>query len=334
MPANLPPQYYELEREFKAEKDTAEKLRMAQELLAMMPKHKGTDKLQAEMKAKISKLKKELTGSTKKSGPTKSGQPDHIEREGAGQIIIIGAPNSGKSSLLDYFTNAKPLIGDYPYTTREPQPGMMDYESIQIQLIDTPPISPDLFETYILGLIRNADIVGLVIGLEHPGYEGRVRYVVDKLLERRIVLTNNPPDPDSPDIEPGMAYKKTIVIAHKIFDDEGRRREHNAKEIFPEMGIVETSILDDDMMENLRSEFYKALNIIRVYTKNPGHEPDYTDPIILKPDATVEDAAISLHKDFAYKLQYAKVWGEGKHDGQRVQKTFKLTDGDIIEFHI
>lgn len=334
MPANLPPQYYELEREFKAERDTAEKLRMAQELLAMMPKHKGTDKLQAEMKAKISKLKKELSGVSKKGGPAKSSQMDHIEREGAGQIILIGAPNSGKSSLLDYFTNARPLIGDYPYTTREPQPGMMDYESIQIQLIDTPPISPDLFETYLLGLIRNADIVGLVVGLETPGFGERVRFVVDKLLERRIVLTNNPPDPDSVEIEAGMAYKKALIIAHKIFDDDGKRRNHNLPEMFPGFTIVETSILDDEMMERLRSEFFKALNIIRVYTKNPGSEPDFTDPIILKPDASVEDAAIALHKDFAYKLQYAKIWGEGKHDGQRVQKTFKLIDGDIIEFHI
>jgi len=160
MPANLPPQYYELERTFKAERDPREKLRLAQELLAMMPKHKGTDKLQAEMKAKISKLKKQIdSGQKKGGGPSRTEQPDHIDKEGAGQVVFIGPPNSGKSSLLDALTNAKPLVADYPFTTREPQAGMMPYETISIQLVDTPPISPDLFETYLLGIIRNADLI-------------------------------------------------------------------------------------------------------------------------------------------------------------------------------
>lgn len=334
MPANLPPQYYELERTFKAERDPREKLRLAQELLAMMPKHKGTDKLQAEMKAKISKLKKQLDSSHRKGGgPSRTEQPDHIEKEGAGQVVFIGPPNSGKSSLLDVLTNARPLVADYPYTTREPQAGMMTYETISIQLIDTPPISPDLFETYLLGIIRNADMICTVCDVGASGCENGVRFVFDKLAERRVMLV--PRVPERHEVEDaGLAYKKTILVAHKIYDEQGEERARRLAEMYPGFVIVKTSILDDESLEEFKRELYRGLDIIRIYTKSVGHDPDFTDPIILKPGATVEDAAFTLHKDFAHKLQYAKLWGAGKFDGQRVNKSYVLTDGDVIEFHI
>ncbi|MCX6835405.1 MAG: 50S ribosome-binding GTPase, partial [candidate division Zixibacteria bacterium] len=168
MPANLPPQYYELEREFAKEKDPRERLRLAEELLRIMPKHKGTDHLQADMKTKIAKLKK-LVEVPKKGGAARQATlQDHVEREGAGQVILIGPPNSGKSSLVDAFTNAHPAIGDYPYTTREPQAGMMTFETVQLQLIDTPPISSEQYENYLGNLIRNADLVLLVCDLTDP----------------------------------------------------------------------------------------------------------------------------------------------------------------------
>ncbi|MEE9443950.1 MAG: GTPase [candidate division Zixibacteria bacterium] len=333
MPANLPPQYYELERVYKAERDPREKLRLAQELLAMMPKHKGTDKLQAELKTKISKLKKQIISGGVKSGAAKSASLDHIDKEGAGQVVLIGPPNSGKSSLVDALTNANPMIADYPYTTREPMAGMMLFETIQIQLVDTPPISPDMFEAWMLGIIRNADLICLVAGVGDDGFETRMQYVFDKLKERRVILIHTIPNPEDID-DPSLAYKRTIIAAHKIYDEGGEKRFSRFSELYPGFTVVGTSILDDETLERFKRTVFENLNIMRIYTKTIGHEPDFSDPIIVPLGSTVENAALMLHKDFAHKLQFAKIWGSGKYDGQRVQKSYVLQDKDIIEFHI
>ena len=212
MPANLPPQYYELEREFRQERDNREKLRLAQELLRMMPKHKGTDKLQADMKAKISKLRKLLDqGGSTQHGARQAAVPDHIDKEGAGQVIFIGAPNSGKSSLVDVLTHAEPVVADYPYSTREPLAGMMQFETVQIQLIDTPPISPDSYENYLSGLIRNADLVAIVADLGAEKFIDDIEFILGLLEEKRILL--RPESGEDPD-NPALCIKKTIVFSH------------------------------------------------------------------------------------------------------------------------
>ncbi|HWR82656.1 MAG TPA: GTPase [Candidatus Deferrimicrobium sp.] len=331
MPANLPPQYYELEREFRAEKDPREKLRLAQELLAIMPKHKGTDKLQADMKAKIAKLKKELTASSAAHGVRHAPTHDHIEREGAGQIILIGPPNCGKSSLLAALTHAHPIVADYPYSTREPLTGMMTYETVHLQLIDTPPISPTLCENYLSGLIRNADIVVVVCDLSAPTMREDVRFVLQKLEEKRIIL--NPRIPQLPE-DPRNCYKTTLICAHKADGEITDGSRSRLMSIFPGFIIVETSLLDDTSLTAFKKAIFDSLGIMRVYTKPVGKEADFTDPIILPIGSTVEAAATTLHKDFAYKLKFARVWGRGKFDGQRVQHHFQLCDGDIVEFHI
>ncbi|KAA3632020.1 MAG: TGS domain-containing protein [Calditrichaeota bacterium] len=331
MPANLPPQYYELERAFKEELDPREKLRMAEELLRMMPKHKGTDKLQADMKSKISKLKKEIEGGGKSHGAKQVKALDHIEKEGAGQIIFIGPPNCGKSSLVDALTAAKPLIADYPYATREPLPGMCEYDTVQLQLIDTPPISTELFESYMNGLIRNADLVVLIADLESEKMIEDLQYIVEQLKERRIILKKD--RSESPE-DVRLSYRPTIICAHKEYEDEDGSKRKKITEIFPDFKMVATSILDEDSLELLQKTMFEALDIIRIYTKPIGHDPDYNDPIILPIGGTVEDAAIGLHKDFAKKLKFAKIWGEGKFDGQKVQSDYVLADKDILEFHM
>jgi hypothetical protein len=331
MPANLPPQYYELERQFKAEKDTRERLRLAEELLAMMPKHKGTDKLQAEMKAKISKLKQQIEGGTKSHGARQATAHDHIEKEGAGQVILIGPPNSGKSSLVDILTSAKPEVADYPFTTREPLTGMMPYETIQIQLIDTPPIAPEQYENYLSGLIRNADTVVLVADLASATMVEDLEFITTQLEEKHIVLK---PDTSENPEDVRYAHKKALICGHKEFDDESGANLEKLRAMYPGFAVVATSIIDDDSLLKFKRALYDSLGIIRVYTKPVGHDPDYKDPIILPLEATVEQAAFTLHKDFARNLKFAKIWGEGKFDGQRVQNDYRLSDGDILEFHM
>jgi len=332
MPANLPPQYYELERDFRAEKEPREKLRLAQELLRLMPKHKGTDKLQADMKGKISELKKQIeTGGAVKHGAHQAKTFDHIEREGAAQIILIGAPNSGKSSLLDSLTHAKPLVADYPYATREPLAGMMEFETVQLQLIDTPPISNELFENYLTNLVRLADTVVLVADASSNTILDDLNFIIKLLEEKRIVLT--PAHTPAPD-DPRLVNKNTLICAHKCFDDESDKNQKSLKAAFPNFTIVPTSILDDNSLNAFKKAVFDTLGVMRVYTKRIGHDVEYIDPIVLPIGGTVEQAAVTLHKDFAAKLKFAKVWGEGKFEGQRVHNDFVLSDKDVVEFHI
>lgn len=331
MPANLPPQYYDLERDFKKESDPREKLRLAKELLAMMPKHKGTDKLQAELKGKISKLNKQIDGGGKKHGARHSDTHDHIDKEGAAQVILIGPPNSGKSSLLDILTNSEPLIGDYPYTTREPMAGMMEFDTVPFQLIDTPPISEDLFESYMPNLIRQADRVVVVVDATNQNLRAELDVLFEKLESKRIILCHDIPEDVS---DPRFAYKKTIIIAHKYLDEHGESGLNELKHRFSDFPVVPTSILDDSSLLNFKTAIFESLGIIRVYTKRIGHEADFIDPIILPIGGTVENAARTLHKDFASQLQFAKIWGKDKFEGQRVKNSYVLSDKDIIEFHI
>ncbi|MCX6826383.1 MAG: 50S ribosome-binding GTPase [candidate division Zixibacteria bacterium] len=331
MPANLPPQYYELEREFRREQDPVEKLRLGQELLAMMPKHKGTDKLQADLKAKISKLRQQIEGGQKKHGVRHIETLDHIEREGAAQVILIGPPNSGKSSLLASLTHARPPIADYPYTSREPLAGMMDFETLQIQLIDTPPISAEQFESHLLNLIRSADLILLIVDSTSSDLKNETETVFRLLEDRKIRLCATIPVP--PDA-PQFTFKKTIIVVHKYWEENSNIGLDLLKGLYPVFQIVTSSVLSDEALNGLKAVIFESLGIIRVYTKRIGQDPILIDPIILPIGGTVEDAANTIHKDFAQKLQFAKVWGKEKFDGQRVKNNFALNDGDIIEFHI
>jgi ribosome-interacting GTPase 1 len=331
MPANLPPQYYELERQFNKETDIREKLRLAKELLAIMPKHKGTDKLQAEMKAKISKLTEQIESGAKKHGTHHVDPFTHVEKEGAAQIIMIGPPNSGKSSILASCTHAQPMIADYPYTTHEPLAGMMMYETVPLQLIDTPPISDQQFPPFLPNLIRQADIIALIADLTNKSNAIDLNLIISRLKEKNIELVADIPQGES---DHRFQYKKTIIVANKSDESSGDEELRSLKRQFAGFVIVPVSVYDDQSLYEFRKAIFVALNVIRIYTKKIGHEPEYRDPIILRPGSTVADAALVLHKDFAYKLQYAKIWGKGKFEGQRVKNNYILADEDIIEFHI
>ncbi len=329
MPANLPPQYFEAEKRYREAATEEEKLKCLHQMLAIMPKHKGTDKLQADLRRRISKLKK-LASQRKKSSRRATGF--NVEKEGAGQVVLVGPPNVGKSQILASLTNANPEIAPYPFTTQKPLPGMMPYDHIQIQLVDVPPISPEYMEFWVPGIVRNSDGVLLVADLSSNDLLDQTEMVIERLKQAKVSLEREDKPIDHLD---GIAHKKTLLLANK---NDGKGASENLEILRDFYGqrfpVLSFSAAAKSNLDDLKREIYNLLEIIRVYTKEPGKRPDYADPIILKRGKTLTDAALSIHKDFARDLKYARIWGKEKYDGQKVQKDYPLQDEDVVEFHI
>jgi len=327
MPANLTPQYFDAEKKFRAAKGPFEKIAALEEMLSVMPKHKGTDHLRAELRTRIAKLGQLAV---KKSGAQRASMM--IEKEGAAQVVIVGLPNSGKSQLLTSLTNASPAVGDYPFTTQNATPGMMEYEDIKIQLIDTPPLAPQAIQWWLPPILRQADALLLVVSLAEDPIS-QVATLREQLVGIRITIG----DREEPDMEPDVLTwpKKALLVGTKAdLDTNGRNRQTLESEYRAELPVITVSVTDNGSLDDLKSRLYRLLDIIRVYTKAPGTKPDLTDPVVLPVGATLADAATAVHKDFAAKLRYARIWGSGKHDGVSARRDHVLKDGDIIELHL
>ena len=320
MPANLPPQYFDVEKKYREAKELREKLVYLQEMLAIIPKHKGTEKLQADLKTRISKTK-DIISKQKKSGGT-GGAWYQVEKQGAGQIVMIGLPNSGRSSLLNTLTNARVEVALYPFTTNLPQVGMMEYEDIKIQIIDTPPLY-DEAPPWLFGLYRNGDVL-LVVLDGQSDIEKDFAATRDSLNARNIFID----DKGSGDV------KNTIIVINKSDAGETTVFDRFMKQHEEKLGVVCVSSQTGDGIEQLRKMIYDALGIIRVYTKKIGHAIEKKDPVVLKKGTTVIDAAEHIHKDFRKNLKFARLWSDSDYQGQRVEKNHVLVDGDILEFHV
>jgi len=331
MPANLPPQYYEAEKRYRLAKTNQEKLAILKEMWAIMPKHKGTDKLQGELKAKLSQLKKELL---KKKKTGKSTYSRHVDKQGAGQVVLIGPPNAGKSQLVASLTKATPEVAPYPFTTHEPLVGMMPFENIKFQLVDTPPITDEFMEPWLAEIIKYADYVVLVVDLGSENILEKMDMVLKKLDESRIRLTAKEEEVEGDELSDKFC-KKTLVLANKNDLEGAEERFQMLKELYVEsFPVVSVSAKGLKGLKELKKKIYEQLNIMRVYTKEPGKPADMADPIVLKRGSILMDATRVIHKDFAYKLKYAKMWGSSKFSGQQVDRNHPLKDGDIVEFHL
>ncbi len=326
MPANLPPQYFEAEKNFRAAKTNPEKIAALEEMLAIMPKHKGTDHLRAELRRRIAKL---TQASDKKAATQRASMV--ILKEGAAQVVVIGLPNSGKSQLVSSITNASPTVAEYPFTTSTATPGMMEFENIQIQLIDTPPLVVDSTESWLSPTLFRADALLVVVDLSNDPL-AQMEAVIAELGRMRIGITGGETEGEPDTI---VRHKKVLIIANKIDLDEAGREyaalQNKYKDWLP---VIAISAQKGTGLEELKLRIYQMLDIIRVYTKTPGEKPDFADPIILARGATLEDAASEVHKDFRAKLKFARLWGSGKHDGVMVKRDHILQDGDIIELHV
>src|SRR4030043_270111 len=187
MPANLPPEYFDAEKRFKQTATSAEKIAALEDLIGTVPKHKGTDKLRADLRRRLSQLRKEAI-SKKRGG---RGDLYVVQKEGAAQIALVGFPNSGKSSLLASLTNATPVIAEYPISTLTPLPGMMPFEDIQIQLVDLPPVGNESTDGWVSGILRTADALLIILDLtEDP--EVQAELLLEHLGRWNIKILLNP----------------------------------------------------------------------------------------------------------------------------------------------
>lgn len=325
MPANLPPQYYGAEKRYRLAKEPDEKIAALQAMLAIMPKHKGTDKLHAALRRKIAKFSQEA----ERKYATARRTGFYINREGAGQVMLVGPANSGKSQLLAALTDALPEIAEYPFTTQTPILGMMKFEDIQIQMVDTPPIGHKDVRILLANPLRNADLIAIVIDLSLEPIS-QVEATLQGLREARI----EPLMDDAKQASPGSYPRKMVIVGNKN-DLAGSNRscEIVRSRYAGPFPVLPISAKEGNGLDEFRRAVYHELSIIRVYTKTPGAKADMADPMILEKESTVEEAAESLHKDFRENLKYAVIWGSGKYDGQRVSKGYILQDGDIVEFH-
>ncbi len=332
MPANLTPQFLEAEERFKRATSDEEKLACLEEMMRVIPKHKGTEKMRKDMKTRMAKLRQKLEGPKKTIATAKAAAIDHVDKHGAAQIILLGPPNCGKSSFLDAVTAAEPEIADYPYTTRKPMPGMMEYQTVQFEIVDLPPIAPDFYEHWMTNIIRNGDVIILMADLASDDMLEGIDAVISKLDELKMILVKK----EIPEEYIGSQFcKRTVLVANKCDIDNAADNIEILRELYSDrFAIIPVSCIAGTSLDRLKEHVFDILQIMRVYTRTPGHDVDYTDPIVLPIGSTVEDAALSIHKDFARKLKFAKVWGEGKFDGQRVTSKYVLSDKDVVEFHI
>ncbi len=328
MPANLTPLYYDKERELKDATTPEERLRILEELLVLIPKHKGSEKLQAQLKTKISKAR----AATQKKSASRGGPSHNIRRSGAGQVVVIGAPNTGKSSLIKALTGTDLKIEDTPYTTHSAHPAMMPFENIQIQLVDTPPITGDHMEVWFPDLVKNADVVLLLIDLGASYPVDNYQAVVEKLEEKRVRFARHDSEPGQ---QPGEYPKKTLVIATKYDLPESSEMLELIKEMLESpLEFFPTSAATGHGIEELRRLLFDTLCIVRVHSKAPGKKAEIDSPYTLKNGSTIMDMAKTVHKDFAEKLKFARIWGKHAYDGQRVNRDHVLEDEDVIELHI
>lgn len=331
MPANLTPQYYAAEDAYKKASSVEEKIEALQEMLAVIPKHKGTEKIQADLKRRLSKLREE----GEKKARTARFNPFSIEKQGAGQGIIVGFPNAGKSSLLATMTKAKAKIAAYPFTTTLPLTGMMPYKDILIQLVDTPPLTSEGAPPGLLNTLRGGDLLLIVIDAGSDDCLEQVEKTLSFLTEKRVIQKeikqNNLPDQPVQDERKYLPY---IIVANKMDLQNSEDNLTILNELMPGLTLTGISLKEKTGLDSLKDRIFQALSIIRVYTRAPGKQPDMENPFVLKKGGTVLDLAYNIHRDFPERLKNARVWGSAKFDGQTVARDYVLEDGDIVELNI
>jgi hypothetical protein len=274
MPANLTPEYYAAEEEYRSARSREEKIRALEKMISVMPKHKGAEKIMGELRRKISLLRKEIVSEAKKKkGAAKKG----IKKEGAAQVCLVGAANTGKSFIMNRLCNKSLKSTLLPFETTQPEVGMADIQGVQVQLIEIPSLHSGFYE-------KRGELRGIL-------------YTCDLIC----VLANKEDELD---------------LARKEVETRGKK-------------IIFANSRD---LEGLRQKIWSQLDLIRVYTKEPGKQPEKR-PVALKRGSTITDLGNAIHKDFVKRFKYAKVLRpKDKIKEIRAGLSFQLKDNDIVEF--
>ena len=326
MPANLTPEYIKADKWFRSAGTNEEKILALEEMLRVIPKHKGTEHMRADLRKKLSRLKD--VGTQQKKGP-KHVDIFHVPRSGSGQVVLIGTPNCGKSSIVGALTKAKVHIADFPFATSAPVPGMAKFEDVSIELVDMPPITADYSAPGQVGAYRNCDLIAIVIDLAGDVVE-QMGICLDYLESRSLLAGGDTPRRDK---QGNALGKKAVCICTK-----SDIAEPDALDMLKELcdhpfEFVEISIETGAGVEQFKRKLFELLEIIRVYSKPPGKPADMADPFTLPIGSTVADLAQLVHRQLADRLKSARIWGTGVHDGQNTQRTHVLNDKDVVELH-
>ncbi len=340
MPANLSPAYKKAEQAFREASEDRERLLRLRDMLRTIPKHKGTEHLQADIKSRIKQLTEELAGP--KKGAARTGPVHTLRPEGAAQVALLGPPNAGKSSLHVKLTGSRADVGPYPFTTHEPMPGMLPYQDVYFQLVDLPPISEDYMEGWFVNALQPADAALLVADISAPECIDQLEAVLARLDEKRISLIegwpglngDTSPAPDD-ELAPFRIWLPTLLVVNKIDLAPGPEEVAVLQELLDaNYPAVATSTVSGQGLEDVGEFLFRGLEIVRVYTKTPGRPPEMDRPFTVRRGATVMDVARLVHKDIAGSLKYARAWGSGVFDGQQIGPEHCLADADVIELHM
>jgi ribosome-interacting GTPase 1 len=336
MPANLSPEYKAAEAAFRRAREPRERLDCLREMLRTIPKHKGTDHLQADIKSRIKELSDEVEAP--KKGPARSG-PAHVVRpEGAAQLALLGPPNTGKSSLHARLTGSNAHVAPYPFTTQHPEPGMMTHEDVHIQLVDLPAVAPEHPVPWLASALQTADACLLVVDLSDSACVEQIQALHAILRARHVTLTERwgatPAGTDATD-DPFALSLSALMLANKadLASDEAAEVEAFRELTGVRYPSLAVSALTGQGLEEVGGWLFGHLEIVRVYTKAPGRPPAKDRPFTLRRGQTVEDVARLVHKDMAHTLKYARVWGKSGFGGQQVGREHPLADGDVVELH-
>lgn len=333
MPTNVTADYKAAEAAYRRASDPHDRLTALKEMLRLLPKHKGTDHLQADIKTRIKELTDELSGPRK--GAARSGPATVIRPEGAAQVALIGPPNSGKSALHARLTGSHVASEAYPFTTQYPHPGMYSYLDVAFQLVDMPSIAATHHPAWIANALQPADAALFVLDLSVAGCVEGALEIVEVLADRRVHLSPHWPahGPLAEDDDPFVHTIPTLVVASKsdlLADPAGELT------VFRELSGLPFPALSDSSEtpsapEPIGRFLFDHLEIVRVYTRARGSDDD-GKPFTVRKGGTVIEVAEMIHKEVAASFRYARLWGSG-HEGQQVGRDHVLDDGDVIEIH-